>query len=191
MIQGEIMSIFENGSLQRTGVEDTEQLTTSGNWKELNLMFQGIRQVKNSNLCPKTVDLIEQEIPEAASMVRGAVKVSILTPGTVIKPHHGPSNTRMRTHLGIIVPSGCFIRAGDPEEPSHLRQWEEGKLLCFDDSYRHEVWHEGTEPRIILTVDVWHPEMDHCARIAACEDEHQRQVYLARYQLGKDGVGWE
>ena len=27
-------------------------------------------------------------------------------------------------------------------------------------SYEHEVWHEGTEDRIVLICDMWHPELD-------------------------------
>lgn len=191
MIRAEVMASMDNGRLLEQGIEDTEGLTDAGQWKELNLLFQGITQGQNSKLCPETVALIEREIPEAASMVRGAVKVSVLTPGTVIRPHHGPSNTRMRCHLGVRIPGSAYIRAGDPEDPSNLREWEEGRVICFDDSYRHEVWHEGTEKRIILTVDVWHPDMDHQARLASCENSHQKQVYLARYDLGKQGAGWD
>lgn len=31
--------------------------------------------------------------------------------------------------------------------------------MIFDDSFEHEVWHNGTSPRLILIVDVWHPEL--------------------------------
>lgn len=40
-----------------------------------------------------------------------------------------------------------------------LRTWKEGKFIVFDDSFEHEVWHDGTEPRLVLIVDVWHPEL--------------------------------
>jgi len=190
MIRAEVMALLADGALLKSGVEDTEGLTKAGTWTELNILFQGITQGSNSKLCPETTALIERDIPEAASMVRGAAKLSVLVPGTIIRPHHGPTNTRMRCHLGIRIPDGCYIRAGDPAEPSNLRQWEEGKVLCFDDSYRHEVWHEGTEKRVILCVDVWHPDMDHAARLQACENQHQQQVYSARYDIGKKGVGW-
>lgn len=39
------------------------------------------------------------------------------------------------------------------------RGWEEGKVFIFDDSFEHEVWHNGTEFRLVLIVDVWHPEL--------------------------------
>lgn len=39
------------------------------------------------------------------------------------------------------------------------RNWVEGKVIIFDDSFEHEVWHKGTEERLVLIVDVWHPEL--------------------------------
>nr|CAD7407994.1 unnamed protein product [Timema poppensis] len=39
------------------------------------------------------------------------------------------------------------------------RTWEEGKILIFDDSFEHEVWHNGSTMRLILIIDVWHPEL--------------------------------
>lgn len=40
-----------------------------------------------------------------------------------------------------------------------FRTWKEGKLFVFDDSFEHEVWHNGTTTRLVLIVDVWHPEL--------------------------------
>lgn len=39
------------------------------------------------------------------------------------------------------------------------RSWKEGKVLIFDDSFEHEVWHNGTNVRLVLIVDVWHPDL--------------------------------
>lgn len=32
-------------------------------------------------------------------------------------------------------------------------------MLIFDDSFEHEVWHNGTSVRLVLIVDVWHPDL--------------------------------
>ncbi|XP_032916829.1 aspartyl/asparaginyl beta-hydroxylase-like [Catharus ustulatus] len=37
--------------------------------------------------------------------------------------------------------------------------WEEGKVLIFDDSFEHEVWQDAESYRLIFIVDVWHPEL--------------------------------
>jgi aspartyl/asparaginyl beta-hydroxylase (cupin superfamily) len=61
---------------------------------------------------------------------------------------------RLRCHLGIDVPAGCGIRVGGVE-----RSWERGRCIVFDDSFPHEAWNESDEPRIVLIVDVWHPDL--------------------------------
>lgn len=40
-----------------------------------------------------------------------------------------------------------------------LRSWKDGEIIIFDDSFEHEVWHNGTDFRLVLIVDVWHPEI--------------------------------
>ena len=52
----------------------------------------------------------------------------------------------------LLVPAGCRIRVGD-----EVREWRQGECLVFDDSFEHEVWHEGTDERIVLICDLWHP----------------------------------
>ena len=40
-----------------------------------------------------------------------------------------------------------------------LRTWKEGKFIIFDDSFEHEVWHDGDTFRLVLIIDFWHPEV--------------------------------
>src|ERR1700744_1142989 len=75
--------------------------------------------------------------------------------GTHIAPHCGPTNLRLRCHLGIAVPAGdCAIRVGD-----ETRFWTEGECLVFDDHFEHEAWNHTGEDRIVLIVDLWHPSL--------------------------------
>ena len=41
-----------------------------------------------------------------------------------------------------------------------VRGWAAGKCLIFDDSFEHEVWHDGDAERIVLICDLWHPQLD-------------------------------
>lgn len=79
---------------------------------------------------------------------------SAVTPGTHITPHNGPTGKKMRIHLPLIGTEGARMRVGD--ETKHL---EAGKCIIFDDSFNHEAWHDGTQTRINLIVDIWHPEL--------------------------------
>ncbi|KAJ7395625.1 aspartyl/asparaginyl beta-hydroxylase isoform X4 [Pitangus sulphuratus] len=83
------------------------------------------------------------------------IKYSIMHPGTHVWPHTGPTNCRLRMHLGLVIPKeGCRIRCAQEN-----RAWEEGKVLIFDDSFEHEVWQDAENYRLIFIVDVWHPEL--------------------------------
>ena len=47
---------------------------------------------------------------------------------------------------------------------SETRPWREGKVTVLDDSFEHEVWHRGAAPRVVLLVDVWHPQLSEADR---------------------------
>ena len=100
----------------------------------------------------------------------GFVFFSTLHGKSCIRPHTGPMNLRLRIHLPLIVPKDttpdgegsksdmfgtkCGLRVGD-----QIRAWEEGKVIVLDDSYEHEVWNETDDVRVLLLVDVWHPDV--------------------------------
>jgi aspartate beta-hydroxylase len=93
-----------------------------------------------------------ESIPGATTA--GNVLFSRLAPRANIHAHFGPVNTRIRVHLGIEVPAGCEI-----EIDNQTRTWEEGKCIVFDDSFLHSVRNTSDRHRVILLVDVWHPEL--------------------------------
>ena len=100
-----------------------------------------------------TVALIAS-IPEFATMIYGRCYFSRLRPGARLGARCGPSNLRLRCHLGVRVPEGARVRVAGETRP-----WAEGECLVFDDSFEHEVWHEGDDDLILLVCDMWHPEM--------------------------------
>ena len=79
---------------------------------------------------------------------------ALAQPGTHLRPHCGSTNTRLTCHLGVIVPSGCSIRCGE-----EWREWKEGECIVFDDSWEHEVMHQGDEDRVVLLINFWHPDL--------------------------------
>ncbi|XP_068956105.1 aspartyl/asparaginyl beta-hydroxylase isoform X1 [Petaurus breviceps papuanus] len=133
---------------------EDENLREKGDWSQFTLWQQGR---KNENACrgaPKTCALLEK-FPETTGCRRGQIKYSVMHPGTHVWPHTGPTNCRLRMHLGLVIPKeGCKIRCAQ-----ETRNWEEGKVLIFDDSFEHEVWQDATSLRLIFIVDVWHPEL--------------------------------
>jgi len=114
--------------------------------------------------CPRTAALLDalplvrirDHAPEAL--------FSILSPGTHILPHTGVTNTRLVTHLPLIVPPDCAIRVGGEE---HV--WQEGRCVTFDDTYEHEAWNRSGQTRAVLILDSWHPDLSEAERLAVTD----------------------
>lgn len=122
---------------------EAENLKESGDWKQLELFARG-QKTKYCKLAPMTCKIIAS-FTSAATCKRGQVKFSVLHPNTHVYSHCGPTNCRIRCHLGLKVPDKTFIRVAD-----ELKSWKEGDWLIFDDSFEHEVWHNGTSFRLVL-----------------------------------------
>lgn len=150
-----IQMLNEEGHFQ----DESEQLLHLGDWKQFTLFARGKKNVKNCEKTPFTCKLIEV-FPEARFCTRGQVKFSVLHPGTHVWPHCGPTNCRLRAHLGLqVAPGKTSIRVGE-----EVRSWSEGGWLIFDDSFEHEVWHKGSDIRLVLIVDIWHPDLNEYQR---------------------------
>lgn len=98
-----------------------------------------------SEYFPKTLDILKNCGTDFI-----LVKFSAIVPGTHIKAHTGPSNDRLRVHLGLVHTGGAKLRVG-----TEWRAWEEGKVMIFDSSWEHEVYHDGPDVRIVMIADIW------------------------------------
>ena len=69
----------------------------------------------------------------------------------------------MLSFLGLKVPSKlCTLTVAGQQ-----RQWAEGELLCFDDSFPHSVHHNGgvdSGYRAVFMMDLWHPDLTQAQR---------------------------
>jgi aspartyl/asparaginyl beta-hydroxylase (cupin superfamily) len=152
-IRAEIEQVLDTGFGQAQGVADGAGLLRGGSWEQAPLFKDGQWQEQVCARFPVTTAVL-REIPEVTTFSPGTVMVSRLKPGTEIMPHCGPTNTVLRIHLGIRIPPGVYFRVAEQE-----LSWQEGKCLVFDESFEHEVRHEGTEDRIVLILDMLHPEV--------------------------------
>ena len=188
-IRDEVLGLHRRGGLLRAAESDSENLVDVGEWRELNFIFQGTWVPQALALLPRTFGLVTS-LPEASSMVIGATKISVMQPGTHVHAHTGLTNARLRIHLGLAGLDGAYVRVGD--EP--WRTWRDGRCIVFDDSFVHEVWHNGTETRIVLIVDVWHVDMDEAQRREHLVSSSQRKLFVEAYkrnraQFGASGLG--
>ncbi|MDQ6834738.1 MAG: aspartyl/asparaginyl beta-hydroxylase domain-containing protein [Actinomycetota bacterium] len=132
---------------------ESERIRRTGDWDVAFFYERGRRHDEVCEACPVTTRVIEGD--GALRTAAGLIYVSRMRPGTHIEAHRGPTNLRVRCHLGIAIPGGdCAIRVGDETRP-----WSEGSCVVFDDSFEHEAWNHTGEDRIVLIVDLWHPSL--------------------------------
>ncbi|XP_015671292.1 aspartate beta-hydroxylase domain-containing protein 2 [Protobothrops mucrosquamatus] len=131
--------------------------TPSGEWLTFYLVNQGACVPRNCRRCPRTYRLLGSLRTCVGSNVFGNACISVLSPGTVITEHYGPTNIRVRCHLGLKTPSSCeLVVGGEPQ------CWAEGRCLIFDDSFLHTAYHGGSPEegaRAVFMVDLWHPNV--------------------------------
>ena len=134
---------------------ETENLHVGGEWTELRIKSSGLGWTKYTEYFSDTMKVIADCSQEFVS-----IKFSAIQPGTHIRTHTGPSNERLRLHLTLVHSGGARIRVG-----TEWRTWQEGKAIIFDDSWEHEVIHTGDDMRVVLIMDIWHPELPPESRI--------------------------
>ena len=152
-------------------VEDHKQLQgfLSGEsgakaWNAFFFHRHGVRNDENALRCPRTAALLD-----AAPLCRvrdhsPEVCFSVLMPGSHILPHRGVTNTRVVTHLALIVPDDCaLVVAGQTQT------WREGTCFSFDDTFEHEAWNRSAETRVVMLMDAWNPWLTEVERIALAE----------------------
>lgn len=153
MIREELERVVRGGGGGFEEFQDRSDFEKLG-WKEFYFYRVGsgtqlqVPFEENQARCPKTFELIKQ-LP-----VAGEAMFASLNPQGYIRPHCSYFNGKLTCHLGLVVPPDCALRVAD-----ETRTWQEGKCLLFDDTYEHEVWNKSNHVRVILLLDIWHPEL--------------------------------
>ena len=89
------------------------------------------------------------------------VLFSVLAPQSHITPHHGVTNTRVVTHLPLLIPEGdCALVVG-----GETHRWQQGRCITFDDTFLHEAWNRTSATRVVMILDTWNPHLDEAERI--------------------------
>ncbi|MGY0558808.1 aspartyl/asparaginyl beta-hydroxylase domain-containing protein [Lysobacter sp. A421] len=133
-------------------------------WDGLFFHRHGNRNEENCRRCPQTAAALEAA---PTVRIRGHAPeslFSVLGAGSHILPHTGVTNTRVVTHLPLLVPGDCTLRVADQRH-----DWQQGRCITFDDTFEHEAWNNSNRTRVILLFDVWNPHMTPVEQIAVTE----------------------
>ncbi|HEX7915359.1 aspartyl/asparaginyl beta-hydroxylase domain-containing protein [Rudaea sp.] len=162
VLRGEtgIAPFLGTNALDRVG-DQLAGAETPPAWDAFFFYRHGERLDENCARCPRTAAILDSlpivRIREHAP----EICFSVLTPGTHILPHRGVTNTRLVTHLPLIVPENCAIVVGGEK-----REWREGECFTFDDTFEHEAWNRGASTRVVMLMDCWNPYLTEVEREA-------------------------
>lgn len=164
MLREEFLEVLARPEYTDVFTQNDHTLITAGTWGELKLFNGKAWKDPCKDVASKTCAFLSTR-PELMGKFPSAKTHNVnlpkeagyfkLVPGTKLKPHTGPVNFHLYCHLGLVVPKGPRLRVGRGKP----RRWQEGKALCFDDSFDHEAWHDGDEARYVLMVTFWHPDL--------------------------------
>jgi Aspartyl/Asparaginyl beta-hydroxylase len=134
---------------------DVYGLLENPDWSSLYLWTNGGPVEQNVARCPKMFEAVTEQVPLCRiGRLAPAILLSLLKPGTHIPPHTGMLNIRYICHLPLIVPPDCWLRVG-----RRVAQWQEGRVLAFDDTVEHEAKNGSDRDRLVLIFDVWNPHL--------------------------------
>lgn len=162
--------------------EHSDSSLHTGTWDWHSYLLQGRTQPDFCLQFPNTTRILGELQPDIfMGTPFGFCFFSKLAPESTIQAHTSPINFRLRVHLPLVVPSDgdVGIRVGPTKH-----KWITDQALVLDDSYEHEVWNHSKEERILLLVDIWHPDvrMQEREEIINMFQHAQEQGWL-----GKDG----
>lgn len=154
-----------------------ENDVSTGTWKVLHLLNQGLWVQSNIDLCPQTTEAVRSMRGIMNGCIFGNIFISVLYPGTFVDPHCGPTNVRHRLHFPLIVPTAPIDSEPELRVANERITWNEGETVVFDDSIVHAASYPGNESgnsgllkgkagsdeqvlcRVVLIVDLWHPDL--------------------------------
>jgi aspartate beta-hydroxylase len=131
-------------------------------WDAYFFFRHGERFDEHHAACPRTSQALA-DVP--LTRIRDhapEVLFSVLAPGSHITPHHGVTNTRVVTHLPLLIPDGdCALVVG-----GETHRWQEGRCITFDDTFLHEAWNRTDQTRVVMILDTWNPYLDDAEKVA-------------------------
>lgn len=159
-------------------MKQSEHKLHDGKWDWFSYITKGEKQNRFKKLCPKTASILDNIEPLLYSTPFDFTFFSILRGKSKIASHYGPHNLRLRVHFPLIVPRKSKVngKATSNDAPlsgirvgGEVREWEEGKAIIFDDSFEHDAWNNSDDRRVVLLIDIWHPEIELKERAALQE----------------------
>lgn len=132
-------------------------LGPTGSWRRVFVFENRTWNAAACDAAPGVCSDLKQRIPTRPGFPFTVVNNEMaiwfkLSSGSWVPPHSGACNTQINIHMSLWGNTELRVR-------DEWRQMKAGDLVCFDDSYLHEVHNRGAEDRVAIVVRVMHPDM--------------------------------
>ena len=153
------------------GTEHADASLHTGSWDWHSYLLHGQVQPTFCEQFPITTRVLQAMDPNHLLTKNpfGFCFFSKLSGTSTIQSHASPINFRLRIHLPLLVPQLGPNATHAPTKEQHAsigirvgpltQTWIPDHAMVLDDSYNHEVWNHTGEERVVLLVDVWHPDV--------------------------------
>jgi len=125
-------------------------------WRTMPIYYKGQLQPDfPADECPETMAAL------AGMRLAGeTVAFQRQSPGTGLPRHVDPCSWVLACHMGMVIPDGGE-GVGTPYiwVAGEKYHWQDGRVMLFDPSFKHETNNPTEQDRIILNIDVFHPEL--------------------------------
>jgi beta-hydroxylase len=149
-IRDEALQLYEGGHIQSSSKHNDLAFNTffKRGWKRFYLKWYDDFMPSAKEICPKTVELVQQ-IPSIH-----AALFALLPAKSKLGEHRDPFAGSLRYHLGLKTPNSDNCRIYVDGNPY---AWRDGEAVIFDETYIHSVNNDTEESRLILFCDVDRP----------------------------------
>lgn len=156
-VRDEALSLLAAGRFtdhEQSRASNAEVFKLADQWRVFSLHRKG-KESPGAKLAPITWGILSQ-VKELRECAVGLTYFSLVPAGGVVDPHTSPypKGARIRNQLCLQVP---ILSEGDDVEITvngQRRTWELGKVITFDDAYRHHVKNKSSSDRLVLIYDL-------------------------------------
>lgn len=142
---------------------ETREFIYTGIWRSISLWESNQKgPLPSTKFFSETMNIIRKiplfdyvfTLSEKGEGFKGfTVRISLLKSETIILPHYGLTNTRIRLQIPLEIPEGdLYMYCHD-----QYSKWKLGTPLLLNDSYMHGVFNNTSSDRVVLLIDLPHP----------------------------------
>lgn len=148
-IREEFLSTVKEKNIEAGEIRTGKYFLKPNSWRNIPLGgLNGFNQRAQQDfpLTLKALDGFKERIFSAEFIV--------MEPDTTLPPHTDATNAYLVCHLGLQVEDNCGVQVD-----KQIREFHEGDIIFFDQSYPHSAWNKGSVSRSNLLITFFHPEI--------------------------------